>query len=151
MAFRSSGSDRPQYSISTSVFIRKGKYIKGPSFGLWEADSGPMMRGSVKEKYLAELIAFLEKAQERDASVSFSLFKNDTGKKKRSNDDDEEEWGSKRKEKDEDDEPAPKKKRAPVEEEEEEPAPKKKKKPVEEEEEEKPAKKGKKKSEWDFD
>ena len=107
MAFNRGGnSDRPQYSISTSVFIRKGKYIKGPSFGLWEADSGPMMRGSVKEKYLAELISFLEKAQERDASVSFSLFKNDTGKKKsRFNGDEDEdgEWGSKRKDKDEDD------------------------------------------------
>ena len=79
---------RPQYSISSSVAIRKGKYKQGPSFGLWINDGkGPMARGSVKENYLEELAAFLSKAAKNDLSVSFSLFKN----KKKVEDDDEEE------------------------------------------------------------
>ena len=134
MAFKKRSShSKPKYSISTSVAVRQGKYIKGPSFGLWDADTGPMARGSVKEGYLTELIEFLKKAEAKDLSVGFSLFKN-TEKKDRDEDDDEEE--------EEEDDPA------------EKPA-KKKKKPVkeeeEEEEEEKPAKKSKKKDDWDFD
>jgi len=152
MAFGKS-HNKPEYSISTSVSPRKGKYVKGPSFGLWLADNGPMARGSVKEDYLNELVSFLRKAASEDMSVAFALFKNDNKKSKRRDDDDdnEEEYGSKRRSKDEDDEPPAKKKRRPEPEEEEEEAPPKKKKPVEEEEEEAPAKKSKKKSDWDFD
>lgn len=130
MAFSKSHS-KPQYSVSTSVSIRKGKYVKGPSFGLWLADSGPMARGTVKEDYLGELIAFLKKAHANDQGVAFALFKN---KPKRDEDDD-------RDDDDDDDDDA----------EDEKPA-KKKKRPAEDDDDEKPAKKkAKKKSDWDFD
>lgn len=126
MAFkkRSGGGNRPKYSIAVSVAVRKGKYVKGPSFGLWTADSGPTARGSVKEDYLQELIDFLSKAAKRDQSVSFALFENDKKKSRKDEDDDDED------EEDEKDEVG-----------------------EEEEEDDKPAKKktaGKKK-EWDFD
>lgn len=91
MAFKKGGHQRPQYSISTSVFVRKGKYLKGPSFGLWLAESGPMARGSVKEDYLQELVEFLEKAQSKDQSVSFALFKNKPKKDRDEDDDDDDE------------------------------------------------------------
>jgi len=144
MAFKRSGGNKPEFSIRASVSPRKGKYVNGPSAGLWLADNGPMARGSLKENYLEEFISFLQKAAKNDMSVSLSLFKNDSKKRSRDEDEDEDgEWGSKRKAKARDEE----------EEEEEKPAAKKKRKPVdeEEEEEEKPAKKSKKKSDWDFD
>jgi len=77
---------RPEYNIAPSIFVRKGKYISGPSFGLWTNDKGgPMARGSVKDDYLQELAEFLLKAAKREQSVSFALFKN----KKRVEEDDD--------------------------------------------------------------
>lgn len=87
MAFRRGGSKRPEYSIATSVMIRKGKYKKGPSFGMWKSDNGPIARGSVKEDYLGELGKFLRIAAQKEQSVSFALFKN---KPKRDEDDEDE-------------------------------------------------------------
>ena len=153
MAFnKRGGSSRPKYSVATSVFVRKGKYLKGPTFGLWLADNGPMARGSVKDEYLEDLISFLQKAAKNEMSVSFALFKNQEKK----DDDDEGEYRSRRsrEEEDEDDKPARRKRREePEEEEDEKPAKRKSKKSEEEEEEDdKPAKKSKgKKDDWDFD
>jgi hypothetical protein len=131
MAFKRGGSKRPQFSISTSVFVRKGKYIKGPSFGLWDADSPVMARGSVKEDYLEELAEVLTKAADKGVSVSFSLFKNKKQRDEEEEEDDEkEERRSKRSKRNEE----------------------------EEEDEEKEEKRGKKtgkksgkKDDWDFD
>jgi hypothetical protein len=131
MARDRGGSKRPQYSVSTSVFVRKGKYIKGPSFGLWDADSPVMARGSVKEDYLEELAEFLTKAADKGVSVSFSLFKNKKQRDEEEEEDDEkEERRSKRSKRNEE----------------------------EEEDEEKEEKRGKKtgkksgkKDDWDFD
>jgi hypothetical protein len=136
------GGSRPEFSISTSVFIRKGKYAKGPSFGLWKAESGPVARGSVKEEYLGDLISFLQKASKNEQSVSFALFKNKPKKDEDDAEDDDEDEDEEDEEEDEDDE--------------------------DEEEEEKPAKKAatksskssgksdsksskKSKKDWDFD
>lgn len=122
MAFKKGGSQRPQLSISTSIFVRKGKYIKGPSFGLWSADNGPMARGTVKDDYLQELADFLQKAAKRDMGVSFALFENKDKKRSRDDDDDDEDWGKgkrKREEEEEDDE-KPAKRKSKREEEEEE-------------------------------
>lgn len=136
MAFKRGGHTRPQFSISTSVFVRKGKYLKGPSFGLWESDNGPIARGSVKEEYLDDLISFLTKAEKNEMSVSFALFKNDEkGGGKRGRDDDEGEYRSHRSRKDDD---------------EDEEKPRRRKR--EEEDEDKPrGKKGGKKDDWGFD
>ena len=133
MAFKGKGSSKPQYSISTSIFVRKGKYIKGPSFGLWNAETGPMARGSVKEDYLIELASFLKKAHNNEQSVSFALFKN---KLKKDADEEEDED-----EKDEDDE------------EEEKPSKKSSKKPSKSDgkSDKKAGKKSGKKDDWDFD
>jgi hypothetical protein len=134
MAFKRGGSKRPQFSISTSVFVRKGKYIKGPSFGLWDADSPVVARGSVKEDYLAELAEFLQKAVDKDLSVSFALFKN---KKQRDEEEEEED--------DEKEERRGKRgKRSRDEEEEEEDE-------KEEKRGKKTGKKSGKKDDWDFD
>jgi len=86
--FKGKGSTKPTMSISTSIFVRKGKYIKGPSFGLWPAETGPVARGTVKDDYLIELAQFLKKAHGNDQSVSFALFKN---KPKKDADEDEDE------------------------------------------------------------
>ena len=141
MSFKRGGHKRPQYSISTSVAVRKGKYLKGPSFGLWINDDNdvPMARGSVKENYLSELAAFLRKAESKDLSVSFALFKNKDKKRRDEDDDDsdddEEEAEEKDTDSDDDEE----------EDEDEKPAKKASKKAAK-----KSSKKGKK-SDWDFD
>lgn len=132
---RGGGSNKPQYSISTSVFIRKGKYAKGPSFGLWDADSGPMARGSVKEEYLEDLIGFLKKALSNEQSVSFALFKN-KDKRREEDEDDEKEYGNKRREKEEDDE---------------KPARGKRREEEDEKSSKKSGKKSGKKDDWGFD
>ena len=144
MAFKKASHNKPEYSISTSVAIRKGKYIKGPSFGLWIVDNGPVARGSVKEDYLAELTDFLKKAAAKDLSVQFALFRNDEKKKKYAKEDEEEDEADEEEEEDEEDEEDEEE-----EEEEEEPAPKKtsKKKQAGKAK----ASGGKKASKWDFD
>ncbi len=79
---------RPDFGfLGVSVMVRKGKYVKGPTIGLYSNDNGPIARGSVKEDYLDSLREFLNKAAKHDQSVSFALFKN----KKRQDDDDEDE------------------------------------------------------------
>ena len=144
----SMGNPKPQYSIGTSVAIRKGKYVKGPSFGLWINDKSdfPMARGSVKENYLTELIEFLQKCEKRDLSASFALFKNK--KEKHSDDDGDSEWSSK-KDKDSDDDfdmPKKKSKREEPEDEDEKPSKKSSSKSSKSS-----GKEGKKSgSDWDF-
>jgi hypothetical protein len=145
MAFKKSfKGKRPQYSISTSVAVRKGKYVQGPSFGLWDNDGkGPMARGSVKEDYLGELISFLRKAEKNEQSVSFALFKNKLKKSRDEDDDDDED-------EDEDEEDEKEDEDEDEDEEDEKPAKKKSSK------KENPSKgkgKDKKKSgkDWDFD
>lgn len=137
MAFKRGGHKRPQYSVSTSVAIRKGKYLKGPSFGLWLNDSDvPMARGSVKENYLSELVEFLTKAERKDLSVSFALFKN-KDKKRRDKDDDDDEEEEEEEEEDEDKKSAKKTG--------------KKAGPSKKDSGKKSDKKSGKKSDWDFD
>lgn len=148
MAFGKS-SKRPQYSVSTSIFVRKGKYIKGPSFGLWDADSGPMARGSVKDNYLTELREFLAKAEKREQSVSFSLFKNKAKKKVDEDDDDDDDDDEEEEEEEEEDE-----EEEDEEEEEEKPAKKKAAKKSSKSVHKSAGKGGKKsgkKGDWDFD
>lgn len=145
MAFKKrGGNSRPKYSIATSVFIRKGKYVKGPSFGLWTADNGPMARGTIKEDYLDDLISLLQNAQKKELGVSFALFKNDEER-------DSGEYRSKRDDDDDDEKPS-RRKREEEEDEDEKPARRKRKAAEEDDEDEKPSKKGgKKKDDWDFD
>jgi len=140
MAFKRGGHSRPQFSISTSVFIRKGKYAKGPSFGLWTADSGPVARGSVKEEYLDDLIEFLRKAQKNEMGVSFALFKN-----KSKGEDDDGEYRSKRRDRDEDEDGDKEEKRSSRR--------GRKEEDEDEDKEERSSKRGKKgkKDDWDFD
>lgn len=160
MAYGKSSGNRPHYSISMSVAVQRGRYEKGPSFGLWVTDngpgSGPMARGSIKGSYLKELISALRQAAADGNSVSFSLFKNSDQKKRRYEDDEDEDRNEDRRkerdrERDEDDDDRPRKKKPREEEEEEE---------KEERREKRPAKGGEKgggksgkKSgkDWDFD
>ena len=110
MAFRRGGGGRqPKWSISFSVKIRDGEYKKGPSIGLWPADSGPMARGSCKGEYLEKLAAFFDRYARKSNGISVSLFENDNeggGRSRRSRDDDDdyEDRRSRRKEAEEDDE-----------------------------------------------
>lgn len=142
MAFKRGGHSRPQYSISTSIFVRKGKYIKGPSFGLWDADSGPMARGSVKDSYLEELQDFLSKAAKREQSVSFALFKNKPTKKKDEDDDDDDDDNEEEDEENDDD---------GEEEDEKEEKPSKRKPEKSSKSSGKSSKKSGGKKDWDFD
>lgn len=125
------GGKRPNYSLSFSARIKKGKYKQGPYVGLWDADGKVMARGSVKENYLSDLVEFLTQSAKKDYAVGVSLFKNSKKRDDDGDDDDDDE-----EEEDEDEE---------EEEDEDE----------EDEEDEKPAKgKGKKKGKkggWDFD
>ena len=93
MAFRRGGGNRqPKWSISFSVKVGEGNYKKGPSVGLWPADSGPMARGSCKGEYLDKLAEFFDRYSRKSNGISVSLFENDGkfgGKRKRDDDDDD--------------------------------------------------------------
>ena len=70
------GGGKPALSITLSV-KQEQKYIKGPSFGLWTNDAGgPAYRGTLKDKYLTEIVEFLGNAAEADLPVSVALFNN---------------------------------------------------------------------------
>ncbi len=156
MAFRGRGGhSRPKYSISTSVKIRDGKYAKGPSFGLWDADSGPMARGSVKDEYLEDLVEFLEKAAKKEVPVAFALFKN----KDKGRDDDDGEYRSRRSREDDDRDEKPRRRRDREDEDEDKEEKRSSRRSRKEEDEDegkeerssKRSKKGSKKDSWDFD
>ena len=106
MAKKFKGGKRPNFSLSFSARIKKGKYKQGPYVGLWDADGKVMARGSVKENYLSDLVEFLTQSEKKDYAVGVSLFKN--GKKRDEDDDDddddeEEEEDEDEKEEDDDD------------------------------------------------
>jgi len=133
--------------IAFSAKVREGKYVKGPSVGLWPRDTGPEAGGSLKGEYLEQLVEFLNKACDKGSDVSVALFKGSKKFGKRQDEEDEE--GD-----DDDDE----------EEEEEKPSRSRRSKKEDEDEEdedEKPRRgskgkaaskgKGKKKDDWGFD
>ena len=99
MAKKFKGGKRPNFSLSFSARIKKGKYKQGPYVGLWDADGKVIARGSVKEKYLTDLVEFLTKAEEKEFAVGVSLFKN--SKKRDEEDDDENEDDDEEEEEDE--------------------------------------------------
>ena len=155
MAFkRRGGHKRPEYSIATSVMIRKGKYKKGPSFGMWKSDNGPIARGSVKEDYLGELGKFLRIAAQKEQSVSFALFKNKPKRDEDEDDDDDDDDDNDEEEEEDDEDEEDEDDDEEDEEEEEEKSSKRRGKKSPKggsKSSKKSGKKSSKKKDWDFD
>jgi hypothetical protein len=99
---RGGSGNKPKYSLQFSVKTSGGDYKKGPSIGLWDAESGPMARGSTKGEYAEQLAEFFDKYCGKESGISVSLFENDEksfGNKRKDRDDDDEDRSSRRRKK----------------------------------------------------
>ena len=113
MAFQRRGgggnATKPKWNINFSVKVGN-EYKKGPSIGLWPADSGPMARGSTKGEYAKQLADFFDQYCEKEFGISVSLFENkedgDGGSRRSSRHSDEGEERSSRRESSRREEPA---------------------------------------------
>lgn len=74
----------PLYSIAFSAKKGKNKYVRGPSLGMWKADSKEVVaNGAVKDDRLTDLIKFLKKELKADHPIYIALFENKGKKGKR--------------------------------------------------------------------
>src|SRR5713101_4826504 len=90
---RKSGGNRPQFNVSFSYKESKREYANQQLTGLWkrgkdDSENGPLLRGSLDEKRIEEVIEYLEDGLKAGENVSLEVWE--------AKDDEREERGSRR-------------------------------------------------------